>query len=172
MPDFLKDKNSLSNANARKLRHTTDGAISENSKFYIADKILRPQTERVSPSISSAKNLKLELHSNYENRTVLSGPGVDNSHSKLNPNSNVNNLRIYSPTKLSEEHLKNKPPTSPTKSTDKLCKGNTVENNTNVNMPPPLPPKPKILPIRPSNWGQNLHTKSSLYLEHPTSSFV
>lgn len=49
--------------------------------------------------------------------------------------------------------------------------------------PPPLPPKPKILPIRPSNWGQNGlfknetsprkdPAKTGLYLEQPTSSFV
>lgn len=27
--------------------------------------------------------------------------------------------------------------------------------------PPPLPPKPKVLPMKPSNWGQNLQTISS-----------
>lgn len=54
--------------------------------------------------------------------------------------------------------------------------------------PPPLPPKPKVLPMKPSNWGQNNffklprdvpakvlpidRSKCTLYLEHPTSSFV
>lgn len=36
-----------------------------------------------------------------------------------------------------------------------------VDKISNVNIgkgPPPLPPKPKILPIKPSNWGQ-LYTK-------------
>lgn len=56
-------------------------------------------------------------------------------------------------------------------------------NITKASDPPPLPPKPKILPIRPSNWGQNGFfknetsprkdpAKSGLYLEQPTSSFV
>jgi regulator of G-protein signaling len=41
-----------------------------------------------------------------------------------------------------------------------LCNdGNGSEHNgyvsVNLRGPPPLPPKPKILPIKPSNWGQN-----------------
>lgn len=62
--------------------------------------------------------------------------------------------------------------------------------------PPPLPPKPRVLPIKPSNWGQNnnkenmfkvpqelprrvLNTNQNdqkksndVYLDQPTSSFV
>lgn len=45
--------------------------------------------------------------------------------------------------------------------------------------PPPLPPKPKIIPIKPSNWGQNDYRKKEatergdeLFLEQATSSFV
>lgn len=49
---------------------------------------------------------------------------------------------------------------------------NDTYNSFKVGDPPPLPPKPKILPIKPSNWGQNLRPKQSLYLEQPTSSFV
>lgn len=50
---------------------------------------------------------------------------------------------------------------------------NNSNNNNNRNGdPPPLPPKPKVLPIKQSNWGQNLRPKQGLYLEQPTSSFV
>lgn len=51
--------------------------------------------------------------------------------------------------------------------------------------PPPLPPKPKVVPIKPSNWSnhnlfkmpkevpqKNDRVKHKLYLEQPTSSFV
>lgn len=63
--------------------------------------------------------------------------------------------------------------------------------------PPPLPPKPRVLPIKPSNWGQNNNNKENMfkvpqelprrvlntnqneqkksndvYLDQPTSSFV
>ncbi|XP_037820960.1 regulator of G-protein signaling loco-like [Lucilia sericata] len=35
--------------------------------------------------------------------------------------------------------------------------------NTSLKGPPPLPPKPKVLPIKPSNWGVNIsqHNKTS-----------
>lgn len=36
--------------------------------------------------------------------------------------------------------------------------------------PPPLPPKPKKLPIKPSNWGHS--NAKNIYLDQPTSSFV
>lgn len=58
------------------------------------------------------------------------------------------------------------------------------EESSRISDPPPLPPKPKVLPIKPSNWGQNGlfkmprdvvqkdRSKHTLYLEQPTSSFV
>lgn len=58
-----------------------------------------------------------------------------------------------------------------------------ADSSSKVGDPPPLPPKPKVLPIKPSNWGQtvfkmpreipkNDRAKHTLYLEQPTSSFV
>ncbi|KAL1501798.1 hypothetical protein ABEB36_007057 [Hypothenemus hampei] len=49
--------------------------------------------------------------------------------------------------------------------------------------PPPLPPKPKIVPIKPLNWGQSgfykakevhleKHSKDSMFVEQPSGSFV
>ncbi|XP_050297452.1 regulator of G-protein signaling loco isoform X2 [Anthonomus grandis grandis] len=46
--------------------------------------------------------------------------------------------------------------------------------------PPPLPPKPKIVPIKPANWGQAgfykanqaAEKRADLFLEQPSSSFV
>lgn len=38
--------------------------------------------------------------------------------------------------------------------------------------PPPLPPKPKLLPIRGPNWGGNPAGPKNIYLDQPTSSFV
>lgn len=59
------------------------------------------------------------------------------------------------------------------------------DDNLKCGDPPPLPPKPKVVPIKPSNWGHNNlfkmprevvpktdRAKHKLYLEHPTSSFV
>lgn len=74
-----------------------------------------------------------------------------------------------------------------------------LQDYDNQRGPPPLPPKPKILPIKPSNWGQNNNNSSStsndgvfkipqemprrllndnsskqksIYLDQPSSSFV
>lgn len=76
-----------------------------------------------------------------------------------------------------------------------------ITDYDNQRGPPPLPPKPKILPIKPSNWGQNNNNNNSsstsndgvfkipqemprrllndnsskqksIYLDQPSSSFV
>ncbi|XP_060536156.1 regulator of G-protein signaling loco [Cylas formicarius] len=56
-----------------------------------------------------------------------------------------------------------------------------VEKRTLASEPPPLPPKPKVIPIKPPNWGQSDAFKSregpgdvkqDVFLDQPTSSFV
>lgn len=39
-----------------------------------------------------------------------------------------------------------------------------IDNTTNAanKGPPPLPPKPKVLPTKPSNWGFNISDQSTL----------
>lgn len=80
-------------------------------------------------------------------------------------------------------------------STSSSCENEPFRNHVD---PPPLPPKPKVLPIKPSNWGHNLvtddalinvrmqevslpevgqkenpdRTKRTVYLDQPSSSFV
>uniref|UniRef100_T1PJ99 Uncharacterized protein n=1 Tax=Musca domestica TaxID=7370 RepID=T1PJ99_MUSDO len=47
--------------------------------------------------------------------------------------------------------------TSPVKNDINSAIDRTSENNTTPSKgPPPLPPKPKVLPIKPSNWGVNI----------------
>jgi hypothetical protein len=41
------------------------------------------------------------------------------------------------------------------------------ENST---LPPTLPPKPKLIPAKPSNW--QMTNNKDVYLDQPTSSFV
>ncbi|KRT86723.1 hypothetical protein AMK59_2231, partial [Oryctes borbonicus] len=171
LPDFLKDKehNQLTTGNTRKLRRPEEH-IFENSRFYTTDTTIVPVKQDKSK------------HSNYENRTIMPSENNNNSYALNNHNQNS---RITVPKKHSS-------------SSDDSCSSNqstpmkngldttVIENKCSDNKssdPPPLPPKPKILPIRPSNWGQNGYlknetsprkdpTKSGLYLEQPTSSFV
>lgn len=175
LPDFLKDKEGgqLTNNNTRKIRLTDESNAVENRRLFpAADVVLHPKQERSTPPISSAKNFKLEQQSNYENRAISS------NSEKL---TNTNNLPTCSPKKSPPENSKLSQTKSPFENNNTPeCTSinlsqtsiNDAHNCSKVGDPPPLPPKPKILPIRPSNWGQNAHTKPGLYLEHPTSSFV
>lgn len=146
---------------------------------------------------NSIKTRKLETPVNYENTSVtMSENGTarvtvnTNNHSNNNNNSSqrnspsiLNNLRIYSPNKFSSDESMKSPVSSPSKSLDNTV----IENKSDLSLrncgePPPLPPKPKVLPIKPSNWGQNgfpkkesvlpTERKGGLFLEQPTSSFV
>ncbi|XP_071054310.1 regulator of G-protein signaling loco isoform X2 [Onthophagus taurus] len=106
-------------------------------------------------------------------------------------NQEYENHTIYSPESKSSptfstsEDSSTSNQSSPTKNKLDVT---VIERNpyTNkVNEPPPLPPKPKIVPIKPSNWGQGdynhkkdaivrkiVERKDELFLEQPTSSFV
>lgn len=119
----------------------------------------------MTPSIAATKNLK----SDYENRTIFTkdppsfvssnlSNGNDSFDNQSRP-AKINNLKSYSPGKVSGGGLEG-------------CPNKTEEVSARNGEPPPLPPKPKVLPTRPSNWGQNLKEKSELYLEKATSSFV
>lgn len=114
---------------------------------------------------SLCKPLPGSSRNSYENTTLLS------NNLNVTNNPKVNNLRIYSPNKFSSDDSSNH--------CDSL-ENTVIENKPSSPVkncePPPLPPKPKILPMKPSNWGQNgvlkREVKQTLYLEQPTSSFV
>ncbi|KAI4467966.1 regulator of g-protein signaling loco [Holotrichia oblita] len=185
LPDFLKDKehNQLVAGNTRKLRRPEEH-IFENSRFY-TDATIVPKQE------------KPAKHSNYENRTIL--PSENNNVNIINNNcyglnnhnhhSNTNNPRIIIPKRhntSSDDSCSSSQSTPNKNSLDNTIIENKHSDTLNTSKgsdPPPLPPKPKILPIRPSNWGQNGFlknetsprkdsSKNGLYLEQPTSSFV
>lgn len=187
LPDFLKDKENEQKVNFLKPhRRSGEHSASESSKFYISDAHVHPKHERSTSVGGLPKNPKLD---NYENTSVLhndfGGPRVV-----------VNNFRIYSPNKSSSDDNSKSNGSSPSKcgSLDNtVIENDFAGSNNNKDSqnfprqsiePPPLPPKPKILPIRPSNWGQNPffkqhkdaapsdRNKQMLYLEQPTSSFV
>lgn len=192
LPDFLKDKEN-SQKNCHRIRKATfrrtDDALAENSRFYDADLAAQHKQERLLPPMACTRNLKAEPQSNYENRniTVCNDKSLSNHHNLHN--FKLNNLRIYSPSKLSssDESFKSN------QSTPMKLNATVIENVPKIIEsspespkgiePPPLPPKPKILPIKPSNWGQSGlfkvpkpprtdGVKQSFYLEQSTSSFV
>lgn len=181
LPDFLKDKENA--------QHTT--FCKPPLRRCEPTKLLH-NPEKSEAAAGSSKNLQL---SGYENTTITNSDNggvrvaINNNVASLNNKNSyakVNNLRIYSPNKFSSDE--GSIHSSPSKC-DSL-QNTVIENNKPASPvkscgdPPPLPPKPKILPIKPSNWGQNglfknskemlsaTRSKQTLYLEQPTSSFV
>lgn len=164
LPDFLKDKEN----NSRKLRRSGDGAVSQNARFYMTEGVLHPKPERITPSLSSVKNLK-SGQSNYENRSVIPLPVKTRAKiaqaSVSSPSMEIGG-ELSAKTRLEEDSMKTHPKEAVRTDESEV----KMEWSPKSGEPPPLPPKPKILPIRPSNWGQN--RSKGLYLEQPTSSFV
>lgn len=152
LPDFLKDKE-----NEQIQKQTRRGELECNAKFYVGDTSVPANTDKL-PVIYSAKNMKPELQSNYENRNVL----VPNKYQDTRMN--------VSPNKSEAVPAKR----SPVKSTNV---------SKDITEPPPLPPKPKVVPIKPPNWGQlngfykskdisGTDRKQAMFLEQASSSFV
>lgn len=70
LPDFLKDKeNEQKNNNSRKIRRT-ENCNSFDTGNRLNESAIIPHSEWKLPS-STAKSLKLELQSNYENRDII-----------------------------------------------------------------------------------------------------
>ncbi|XP_018575675.1 regulator of G-protein signaling loco isoform X4 [Anoplophora glabripennis] len=178
LPDFLKENEH----NFHKPIRTNE--TETNSRFYLGETRLPLKVER-NPTAASAKKLE---QSNYENRNVLLANESSRINNKLicnqNQHSRMNSSRVMSPCNLSSEESSKSNQSTPSK-----CSSleNTVIENTNANKnndPPPLPPKPKIVPIKPPNWGQlnGFHKSKNIsvpndrnqgmFLEQPSSSFV
>ncbi|KAM7353118.1 regulator of G protein signaling family member locomotion defects [Cochliomyia hominivorax] len=89
---------------------------------------------------SSNNNNNNNNNANNENSTAGERPPQPAPRfSIINPNKAKTSI---SPMKLEEEQHLNE---------------NLEDINSSLRGPPPLPPKPKVLPIKPSNWGVNIN---------------
>ncbi|CAG9863617.1 unnamed protein product [Phyllotreta striolata] len=152
MPDFLKNKEN------DQQHRPNDQPAESNAKFYLGENSAPANIDK-SPVISSAKNMKLELQSNYENRTVTVPPPPPPLGKEAKPSRSNETNGVAEQVRLS--------------SMDKRIGSE----------PPPLPPKPKVVPIKPPNWGHftGFYKKDvsssdgksqTMFLEQTTSSFV
>ncbi|XP_049825933.1 regulator of G-protein signaling loco isoform X3 [Aethina tumida] len=156
LPDFLKDK--------------------ENEEHKFRKPLRRPNEETGTSHLRKNDRVtKMESQSSvYENRAVF----LNKINDRGNDPSNKQN-RFGSPVKSSSDEGGSSLPSTPDTSLNKTVVEIKVSPPTGL--PPPLPPKPKIVPIKPQNWGNNGFQKrestatektNQLYLEQPTSSFV
>lgn len=138
------------------------------TRFYAEPSSSIPCNETV-PN-SSTNQSQRGFSQVYENRNILVP-----EHKKITQTSpfKSNLVSVSSPDNSSGN-------SSPVKATDSTVLGNSA--SARLTDPPPLPPKPKIMPIKPPNWGQNGYNKykdikntsrnQTMFLEQPSSSFV
>ncbi|XP_066157903.1 regulator of G-protein signaling loco isoform X1 [Euwallacea fornicatus] len=114
------------------------------------------ESHSLQAKVALTKSLRQDSHPNYENQTITA-----QSH------------------KLSPEKGANKPVENLKKQVKSVLEGGSKSE------PPPLPPKPKIVPMKPPNWGHQggfcktardvpaeKLIKNETFLEQPSSSFV
>ncbi|CAH1163571.1 unnamed protein product [Phaedon cochleariae] len=158
LPDFLKDKEN------EEISNKTE----QNTQFGMNHQ------EPKNTSVTTTKKPNPGIQFNYENRNVLVPTKYLTTHE-----TEIIKGRMTSPFKSSEESSSSNQST-PAKAGSLNA---TVIENKRQNDPPPLPPKPKIVPIKPQNWGQvsNVYKhkevptserSQGLFLERTSSSFV
>lgn len=120
------------------------------------------------------------LKDKEDDRTNSSNPGPQDPQTKANHARNPKqNDQSHN---YENQNVKIPAKTSPVKRQSPV-KSAKVEGDSGApkSDPPPLPPKPKIVPIKPPNWGQSgfykakdvpLGKHSEMFLEQPSSSFV
>lgn len=160
LPDFLKDKENQEQS--LKNQQKQSGLRSE-TRFYLDDTSSVYSTQDMNP-ISSVGNSKTNM---YENRSIL----VPGEESQDQTSSLKNNVKFSSSSENTSSQM-----TSNIAVLEENIQGRHSD-------PPPLPPKPKIVPIKPPNWGQlssytkfkemkSSHRNQTMFLEQPSSSFV
>lgn len=165
LPDFLKDKENQQTFNTQQKQ---SGSRSE-TRFYLEDSSSVHSKQDMYP-ISSTSYSKTDLHSVYENRNIT----VPEEQSQTQISPLKNNLKVPSSSDKTSAQM------TPIKSPNSVMLENKMQGRHSD--PPPLPPKPKIVPIKPPNWGQlngykfkdmkTTNRNQTMFLEQPSSSFV
>lgn len=172
LPDFLKDKENQPSSVSQQKEPKSD------TRFYVDDETSTHAKQQVHTT-SATNHSRSDFHAMYENRSIIEQNQKECSSQK-------NNLRVTPTSEVSSMQ------TTPSKSSNctsmqttpsKGSNGTVLENPEKPSDPPPLPPKPKIMPIKPQNWGQlngfskfkdmnTANKNQTMFLEQPSSSFV
>lgn len=166
LPDFLKDKESHQTTNNQQKQGESRG----DTRFYVEESSpLRSKQDN--QQTAQTNYSKRDIPSMYENRSIL----VPEEQSQNQTSPLKNNLRVRSSSDNSSTQ------STPTKGLNSTVIENQIQGRQSD--PPPLPPKPKIVPIKPPNWGQvngfnkfkdlkTTNRNQTMYLEQQSSSFV
>lgn len=133
LPDFLKNKENFVN---NKLRKTTEPVPMARTTFETNSvPLVRPQPAPRYSITKSPSSTSIQNADNPAKRFVPTAETIPCEEANTSFTSQI----------------------SQSGSTiDEFCyDSNADPNSPRGNNPPPLPPKPKILPIKPSNWGQS-----------------
>lgn len=206
LPDFLKNKENFTNNN--KLRKTKTNEPVPLARSQLETHSLKPITPLTRPQPAP----RLSIAKSPTTTVQLRFPELDNSTiNKSVTKQQLSPTLEHADTKMLFNHNSQQHTNSMSSSCNGDTNGNngalnssfistsTVNSNfddyyadsaslggdpLNPRGPPPLPPKPKILPIKPSNWGQTPPGKGPIesprshsaeknaYLDQATSSFV
>ncbi|XP_065355708.1 regulator of G-protein signaling loco [Calliphora vicina] len=167
------------------------GAVAAESKLAIKEKIkagvkqqfplkVAERQDDLLEDLKRAQLARLEdqrgTEINFELPEFLKNTdNLNSSSSSSNNNNNITNENSLNTTPVERPPQpaprlsiinpnKSKPSISPMKIEEDQNSAEDFEDiNSSLKGPPPLPPKPKVLPIKPSNWGVNISqlTKTS-----------
>lgn len=160
LPDFLKNKENYNKNKVRKLK-TLEPVPLARSKFD--QDINMSQTTHQDPPTAPlrpqpAPRLSIAKHPNLSNTSQPQPPInqsrlSDQTDQSFNSTTSTANGFPESPTSSYSDNTEHLPPVPSLPleyAPDPAFTSNGIEP---LRGPPPLPPKPKVLPIKPSNWG-------------------
>ncbi|XP_012157776.1 regulator of G-protein signaling loco isoform X4 [Ceratitis capitata] len=134
LPDFLKNKENLNASNAlRKARANLSPITKPPAHVAIAASEETPQPptpQQERPQPAPRLSITNKLKANTPATPVKQEQQETGSQTTTTPQANTSNSSLESE-----------------------YGGGTTATINNCKGPPPLPPKPKVLPIKPSNWG-------------------
>ncbi|XP_037922272.1 regulator of G-protein signaling loco isoform X4 [Hermetia illucens] len=152
LPDFLKNKENLNAIN--KLRKTNqlpnDSSTPQkqtepvpSARSSLDSSVLPPLGDRPQPAPRYSITKSNTCASIFPTKSIdLNGNARSDAMNTSMTSSNGNNI-------------------SPTRSSTSNDSNIDYESTESKAPPPPLPPKPKILPMKPSNWGQSPQSANS-----------
>ncbi|XP_037036459.1 regulator of G-protein signaling loco isoform X2 [Bradysia coprophila] len=145
LPDFLKDKENFVNNKLRKTKPAEPVPMARTTFEASSVPLVRPQPAprysiTKSPSTTSIQNGDNSSATSLTNKRL--SPTAENA-----PHYDANSSAYMNASFTSQ--------ISQCGSTIDECCYDSNTDSSNPRGPPPLPPKPKILPIKPSNWGQS-----------------